>query len=201
MSEYTKVGEEWVAEEEACIARAKQDLKEFAPLYRRYVDPIYRYCYSRLGDSRAAEDTTSLVFYKAMAGLHKYKGGSFRSWLFTIAHNVIVDSLRRKVVTQNLEAVNLANPLTPEDEVSAEEESLLLRTAIAELTSDQQEVIALKLAGLSGKEIAKALGRSLSSIKMLQFRAIEKLRVSLRDMEIRESKRSGQRGGVEDASK
>src|SRR3954468_21415789 len=73
------------------VAIAKRDRAAFAPLYRRYVDPVYRYCDRCLGNREAAEDATSLTFTKALAALASCRDDKFRSWLFSIAHNVIVD--------------------------------------------------------------------------------------------------------------
>src|SRR5215218_4502674 len=73
------------------VAIAKRDRAAFASLYQRYVDPIYRYCDRCLGNRDAAEDATSLIFTKALAALATCRDDRFRSWLFTIAHNVIVD--------------------------------------------------------------------------------------------------------------
>src|SRR5687767_10813554 len=74
------------AETEAnLIARAAHDAQAFAFLYRRYLDPVYRYCYHRLGSKEAAEDVTSQVFSKALGALSTYRGERpFRSWLFAI---------------------------------------------------------------------------------------------------------------------
>src|SRR4051794_25731491 len=75
------------------VAAAQRDRTAFAPLYQRYVDPIHRYCLRRLGSIEAAEDATAQIFTKALAALPAYReqGISFRSWLFTIAHNILVD--------------------------------------------------------------------------------------------------------------
>ncbi len=51
----------------ALVAAARADRRAFAPLYNRYVDPVYRYCLRRLGDRAAAEDATSQVFSKGLA--------------------------------------------------------------------------------------------------------------------------------------
>jgi hypothetical protein len=67
----------------ALVAAARVDPTAFAPLYARYLPPVYRYCYRRLGTSAAAEDATSEVFVKALAALPRFRAGSFRSWLFT----------------------------------------------------------------------------------------------------------------------
>lgn len=79
--------------ENVLIVRACADRQAFAPLYHRYLGPIYRYCYRRLGSREAAEDTTSQVFCKALAALPSYRGGSFKGWLFAIARNAVSDAL------------------------------------------------------------------------------------------------------------
>src|SRR5689334_6591114 len=88
-----------VREEDArLVALAKADPCAFAPLYARYFDPVYRYCYRRLGHPEAAADAAAQVFVKALAALPGYRADapSFRSWLFAIAHNVIADDFRTR---------------------------------------------------------------------------------------------------------
>ncbi len=171
--------------EEALVARAKADRGAFAPLYTRYMDTVYRYCYRRLGSREAAEDATSEVFSKALAGLSAYRGGSFGAWLMTIARNVITDGFLRRRPEEPL-----GPDYDPPDEVATPEEAALaaenrvsLRATLARLPGDQRGVLELRLAGLTGSEIATVLGRSLGSVKMLQFRAIAQLRV-LMDVQV-----------------
>lgn len=162
----------------ALVAAAQADPRAFAPLYARYLQPVYRYCYRRLGTSAAAEDATSEVFVKVLAGLPRYHEDSFRGWLFTIAHHVTVDALRQYCPQEPLEAAGEAvdTALTPEEEiVSAETQRALL----ARLPDDQRHVVELRLAGLTGGEIAGVLGRSVGSVKALQFRALARLRRAL----------------------
>lgn len=85
------------------IAAARADPRAFAPLYDRYFQPIYRYCYVRLADREAAEDATSEIFFKALNGLSGYRDGLVAAWLFRIAHNVIVDIHRRRRSVEPLE--------------------------------------------------------------------------------------------------
>lgn len=58
----------------------------------------------------------------------------------------------------------------------AADEHRELAAAIAKLAPDQRKVIELRLAGLTGPEIARMLGRSHAAVKMLQLRAVERLR-------------------------
>ncbi|MDR5956868.1 sigma factor, partial [Escherichia coli] len=84
-------------DEAGLIANAQGDLAAFEPLYRHYALPIFHYCHRLLGSRESAEDATSVVFANALAALPRYRpdeGGTFRSWLFVIAHNVVTNSAR-----------------------------------------------------------------------------------------------------------
>lgn len=160
------------------IARARADRRAFAPLYARYLDQVYRYCYRRLGSREAAEDATSEVFYKALAALHGYRDGSFAGWLMAIARNVTTDVLRCPRPEEPLqpEYDPPDGTATPEQMTLVAEEQRSLRRLMARLPDDQRTVLELRLAGLTGAEIATALGRSLGAVKMLQHRAVVQLR-------------------------
>ncbi len=99
--------EEPAAAEATLVAQARRDPQAFAALYDRYFDAVYRYCYRRLGSREAAEDATSQVFLQALTALPRYReGGAFRSWLFTIAHNVVINRARARRPSEPLEAAN-----------------------------------------------------------------------------------------------
>ena len=172
-------------DDEALVRAARADLATFAPLYDRYHDAIFGYCLRRLGEREAAGDASSLTFTRAMTALHRFRGGSFRAWLFAIAHNVVIDALRRRRFHDDLDA---ASPIpdrrpTPEDHAVASDQRRQLAAALARLTADQRNVVELRVAGLTGPEVATALGLSLSSVRSLQFRAYARLRALLRDID------------------
>src|SRR5690348_7351843 len=78
--------------DEALAARG--DAASFTTLYRRHLRPVYSYLYARLGNMQEAEDVTSLTFERAWSSLKSYRQrstGSFRGWLFTIAHRALAD--------------------------------------------------------------------------------------------------------------
>ncbi len=165
------------------VRRAKTDPRAFAPLYARYFDGVYRYCYRRLGNPDAAADAAALVFARALAALPRYRDDapSFRSWLFAIAHNAITDDLRARRPVASLDAAADMPALSPspEDEVLRNETNLRVRALLAELPPEQRHVLELRLAGLTGPEIAASLNRSLGSVKIMQVRAFARLRASL----------------------
>jgi RNA polymerase sigma-70 factor (ECF subfamily) len=165
------------------VAAAKTDPRAFAPLYSRYFDPIYRYCYRRLGDPEAAADATSQVFAKALSALPGYRDDatSFRSWLFAIAHNVLIDEARSRRLTSPLDEAAGVAATAPslEEEILTAEVQTTIRGLLLQLSPDQRQIMELRLAGLTGPEIAAAVGRSLGSIKIAQVRAFARLRAAL----------------------
>jgi RNA polymerase sigma-70 factor (ECF subfamily) len=165
------------------VAQAKRDPGAFAPLYTRYVDPVYRYCYRRLGQPEAAADATAQVFAKALAALPHYRedAPSFRSWLFAIAHNVIVDALRaHRPVAPLAAAAGVAAPEpSPEERALSAEVETTMHRLLAQLPAEQRQILELRLAGLTGPEIAAVLGRSLGAVKIAQVRAFARLRRAL----------------------
>ena len=168
------------ADDAQLVLRAKRDPRAFAPLYSRYFDPIYRYCYNRLGDPDAAGDATAQIFAKALAALPRYRDDapSFRSWLFAIAHNVITDDLRarRPVLSLNAAADVAAPDPSPEEAALAGEAGSAMQALLGHLPPEQRRILELRLAGLTGPEIAAVLGRSLGSVKIAQVRAFTRLR-------------------------
>jgi RNA polymerase sigma-70 factor (ECF subfamily) len=168
-------------DEAAQIALARRDPRAFAPLYEHYADPVYRYCHRRLGDPDAAADATSKVFVRALAALPRYQHASFRSWLFAIAHNTLVDGWRTaRIVAPLVAGTEHADPApSPEDQILSEDAGREVRALLARLPADQRHVVEMRLAGLSNQEIADALGRSVGATKMLHVRALTTLRALL----------------------
>lgn len=79
------------------VALAQADPRAFVCLYQRFFDQVYWHCFGRLGDAKAAEDATSEAVAKVLAALPRYEAreASFRSWLFRIDHNVVLDCPRQ----------------------------------------------------------------------------------------------------------
>ena len=168
--------------DEELVGWAQRGQREaFGLLYDRYVARVYAYCFRLLGSRPAAEDATSTVFAKALAALPAYRAHAFRSWLFAIAHNVVVDELRTRRQEMPLEsATDLCDPApSPEALAITATERGALWTVLPRLTEDQRHVVALRLAGLSAAEIGEALGRPRNAVDGLQHRALLRLRALL----------------------
>jgi RNA polymerase sigma-70 factor (ECF subfamily) len=170
------------ADDASLVALAQADPRAFAHLYDRYIDPIHRYCHRRLGSIPTAEDATSATFEKAFAALPRFDpaGGTFRAWLFTIAHNVVLDHLRQATRrgdrSLETEAEIADKSPSPEATAIAGDERSALHVALAHLTEEQRQVVELRLARLNGPEIASALGISHAAVCTAQRRALLRLR-------------------------
>jgi RNA polymerase sigma-70 factor (ECF subfamily) len=170
-------------DEHDLIERAKRDPQAFAPLYTRYFDAIHRYTYRRLGDQERAADATSQVFLKALTNLSSFKSGSFQSWLYTIARNVVIDIIRRtkpQATLPDLWEVPDTGP-TPEEQALQNDSRRQLSALLDVLNPEQRSVVEFRLAGMTGQEIADRLGRTVGAVKMIQWRAFQRLREEMRE--------------------
>jgi RNA polymerase sigma-70 factor (ECF subfamily) len=113
---------------------------------------------------------------------YREDGPSFGAWLFAIAHNVVVDEWRARQggghATPWIEnvAATVDAALDPEESTLIAEEVREVRTLLSRLPADQAQLIELRLAGLTDKEIAFVLGRSHGAVRVAQYRAIRRLR-------------------------
>jgi RNA polymerase sigma-70 factor (ECF subfamily) len=165
-------------DEHSQIELAKRDPQAFAPLYAQYFDPIYRYSYRRLREPELAADATSQIFLKAIAALPRFRSESFRSWLFAIAHNVVIDIVRQTRPRFEMpDGWDMADDQpTPEHQAILNEDRRQLWELLDQLTDEQRAVVELRLAGLTGQEIADQIGRGLAATKSLQWRAFCRLK-------------------------
>lgn len=156
------------------------DAEAFGHLYETYLDRIYRYIYFRVTDEQTAEDLISQVFTKAWENLDRYQpsGRPFIAWLYTIAHNTVIDHYRTRKDTVAIEnTLSLASDSpSPDEQVELHFEADNLRSALQTLTLEQQQVVVLKfIAGLTTDEIAAQLRKSPGAIRALQMRALQAL--------------------------
>jgi RNA polymerase sigma-70 factor (ECF subfamily) len=173
-------------DETEIIARAQRDRQEFAPLYERYLPIVYGYCRLRLNTVEAAEDATAVIFTKALAALPGYRpgaAGGFRAWLFTIAHHAVTDVYReqsRRPVSRFEAAADLVDRApNPEEQAISTMDGIDLRRALTTLPDEQRRIVELRLAGLTDREIATALGRGHGAVRTSQMRAVRRLRAML----------------------
>jgi RNA polymerase sigma-70 factor (ECF subfamily) len=166
--------------DELAVSAASGDVESVARLYDVLVGPIYRYVLLRVRRREDAEDLTQLVFERVVGSLPRYRptGTPFEAWVFRIARNAVIDHVRRARAHEPLDEDGLAHGADGVEDLSVRGEEIReLRAAIAILTPDQQEALALRFAaGLSAEEAAQVMGRRAGTVRGLTFRAIGSLR-------------------------
>ena len=169
-------------DEERLVRRAQQhDQTALTQIYEQNFDKIYRYIVLKIGERTEAEDMTQQVFLNAFKSISsfKYKKVPMSSWLFRIAHNQIVDHLRRKSkrATVPLNESLADGGSDPKLELERDFDIKRLVSATKQLTGAQREVISLRFAGeLSVRQVAGVMNKSEGAIKALQHSAIVSLR-------------------------
>jgi len=163
----------------ALISAAREDPAAFGRLYDRYVQPIYRYVYSRVGSIHEAEDITSQTFITAYESLNRYRErGVFSAWLFRIAYSKLNDHFRRDRREVRLEAAG--EILDREDALGIlirAEELSQIRSVIDDLDEDEQELIRLRyVADLSFAEMAELLNKREDAVKKSVYRLLARLK-------------------------
>jgi RNA polymerase sigma-70 factor (ECF subfamily) len=171
---------------ERLVAEAQAgDAWAFGSLFDHYHLPVYRYIASRVHRPSDAEDLTQLVFVKALEALPRYqaRGIPFGGWLFRLARNTVIDHVRTRHDHVDLDAaaVHAGTDAGPDEVSVARQELDEVAVAMATLTDDQRDAIALRFfAGLSAREAAEVMGKQEGTVRGLQFRAIAALRRQLR---------------------
>ena len=115
-------------DERRLMELAIRNPSDFGPLYEKYFERIFSYCYRRVRLLEEAEDLAARIFTNALHNLAGYRGGSVAAWLFQIAHNAVINYLRVRSPSVSLEqdhrALELAQEATPTLEKLVRQEKL-----------------------------------------------------------------------------
>lgn len=164
---------------EGVLAAAKTGAEwAWAQIYREYAGPVTGYLASR--GAVEPEDVTSEVFLKVARSIDGFNGdeSSFRSWLFVITHNRLIDDRRANGRKPTLTELPNEDWVTVEQgDVEGEAVDRLvtgeLLSSFAELTDSQRQVLSLRIiAGLTLAETADVLDKRVGAVKATQRRAL-----------------------------
>ncbi len=151
-------------EDTELVIAAQQNPARFESLYLKWLKPVYRYFYFRLGNIKDAEDLTSQVFLQVYKDLPRYRSrGAFSAWLFSIAHARLVDYYRkdsrmaaREIAIEKLEIPSNSTGLLTQAVQKNENEQLF--SLLNSLSEKEQTLIRLRfMAELSYREIGQIL--------------------------------------------
>lgn len=166
------------------------NLSAFNTLVLAYQDSLYRWALSLVSDEAIADDITQVTFIAAYEKLTSFRGGSFRSWLFTIARNRAIDELRRlkrrptlsldtpsDEDERELHAVIPDRAPLPEEALLAAEQAEYIQSLLRRLPVEFQQVLRLvDIEELDYQETADILGLPLGTIKSRLARARLRMR-------------------------
>ena len=157
------------------------DSQVIGAVYDRYFEDVYRFVYYRLGDEQVAEDISSDVFVRLLEAIQKRRGPqtNLKGWLLATASHAVADYLRqtyRRPTEELSDAMPNHSAPTLTDEVDRREQVGSVQEAYAQLTVEQQNVLALRFGdGYSLEETARVMQKNVNAVKALQFRALAAL--------------------------
>lgn len=167
---------------ELIAGAAKGDREAFGALYERYVFKVFRHVYYLTSDLHTAEDLTAQTFLKALEAIHRYemRGVPFLAWLLRIAYNLTVNhkKVRDNGTAPLPETVEVQGTLySPEASCDAKADGERIWEGVRTLRGDQRQVIVMRfIDGLSYSDTAKVLGKSIGTVRVIQYRALCALR-------------------------
>lgn len=175
--------EQALVDENVIINAAHTNSDAFGKLYEQYQQRVFRYIFYRVGDAPSAEDLTAQVFERAWRKLATFQTdrGAFAVWLFAIARNAVNNHLRTKRLWRWVTLDILSNHSTEttslEELVCQDEQLQQLLTLVAQLSSQERDLLALKFGGgLTNRRIAELAGLTESNVGVMVYRTLRKLR-------------------------
>jgi RNA polymerase sigma-70 factor (ECF subfamily) len=156
------------------------DSQSIGAIYDQYFVEVHRYVRYRVNDDTVAEDVASDVFVRLLEASQKRQGPetNLKGWLIATASNAVNDHLRRQY-RRPTEALSDSMPDAATNvhaEVDLREQNREVQAAYAQLTSEQQHVLALRFnQGYSLEETALYMKKKVNAVKALQFRALAAL--------------------------
>ena len=184
------------SDEDLMLAYAQTgDMHAFEALYERLSLPMWRYVMRSVGDRAATDDIAQDVWFNVVRSAARYAPTArFKTWLFTLAHNRMLDHLRARKPHVSLDAdsdegFELANTLAiesgfgPLQQIEHRQQAQALLDALSQLPPAQREAFLLQAeGGLSLAEIAETTHTTTETVKSRLRYARQKLRQSLEAM-------------------
>ncbi|WP_075982174.1 RNA polymerase sigma factor SigX [Bacillus massilinigeriensis] len=158
----------------------------FDELYRKYHHDVFQFLYYMVNNREQAEDLVQEVYIRVLKSYKQFEGkSSEKTWLFSIARNVAIDSFRKqknwrqRILEKfdwSTQQVKDDSPI-PEEITLQREELQLIYHCLNDCTVDQKMVVIMRyIQELSIAETAEALGWTESKVKTTQHRALKALR-------------------------
>jgi RNA polymerase sigma factor (sigma-70 family) len=163
-----------MTDEQAMIAVKEGNLDMAAILYERYKKPLLNFFLYRYNAYDDARDLTQQVFWRLLQYRTSYKTEAiFKTWVYEIARNVFHDFVKQNPIKANLSEI----PERYDEPDDNEDQHQFVHRALARLPEQAREILLMsRFQNMTYEEIGQVLGLSVSNVKVLVFRAIQKLR-------------------------
>jgi RNA polymerase sigma-70 factor (family 1) len=159
----------------------ESNAEAFKTLYFRYYDPLFRYVWYRTRSSEFVRDVMQDLFTRVWQNRRTLDPGqSIKAYLYRIAHNLLIDDIRREALRKDhLIETTIQNDAIPDDDP---ELRMDIQKAVEELPGTLREAFMLnRYQGLKYSEIAEVCGVSIKTVESRISQALEILRKKLSD--------------------
>lgn len=174
-------GESIISKHDSLLQKAQDfDPDALGQIFDNHYEQIYSYVLRRLGKEDLAQNIVSETFCRLLESYHKGKGPAdvVLYWMYRVAHNLVVDVYRqsdRQPLPLNEGVLSDKGP-EPEEAILQQQTNNHVRWALAQLTEDQQQVLALKFfEGMDNGQVAAIMQKTIGSVKSLQHRGLASL--------------------------
>ncbi len=152
--------------------------REFSKLFNEHIDAVYRFAYWRVGDEAQAEDIASTVFTKAWEKRDSFDNKNAKAWLFTIARNIVIDGYRKKHDERLPEDFEGGQEDATAEDFDKALDAATLYSAMQTLPEDLRSVLHWRfIEQESVADTAAHTGLTEANVRVMQFRALKKLRI------------------------
>lgn len=168
----------WLSDERLTRRACGGDDHAFAAIFRRYHQPLYRFCLSIVGNPEDAQDALQNTMVKVLRALPgEERTIELKPWLYRIAHNEAIDLLRRRRETRELDTEQPAPGYGLAEDAATRDRLRRLLADLRELPERQREVLVMReLSGLEFEEIGAALGTTDAVARQTLYEARQSLR-------------------------
>lgn len=166
-------------------AYQRGDADAFETLYRRHKDPLYNFLYRNLQQRAIVEELAHDAWTAVIQRSQNYQPSArFKTWLYRIAHNRLVDHWRRQQplsVEGSLDEAPGPDGEQPEQQLQNQQRQRDILKAIASLPTEQRQVLLLREEGFSHQQICQISGAGQEAVKSRLRYAKQQLRTLLEE--------------------
>ena len=157
-------------------------MEQFEDIYRQFHSKVLSYVLSRVRPPEEAEDVCSAIFEKVLRGLDDYDAdkGAVSTWVYRIAHNTVLDHLKARRPTAELDD-GLASEERIDDDLLRGESLSALAAALERLDDEERDVIVLRFyEGCTLREVSERMGMPYRTVVRREKAALARLRFLLK---------------------